>query len=86
MRLENLISQLKTPAIDIFEDLDDTDYSTLDTFGVLYGRLLLTKSNVESTSRADELTAVDILNDYLGVQGKFHGLLYESLTRLITAV
>ncbi|KAF7952274.1 uncharacterized protein EAE97_001771 [Botrytis byssoidea] len=65
VRLENLIAQLETSAFDIFEDLDDTDYSTLDIFGVLYGRLLLTDSNIDLKNRKDKPAAVDILNDYL---------------------
>ncbi|KAF5872975.1 uncharacterized protein Bfra_008252 [Botrytis fragariae] len=80
VRLEDLISQLETPGFDIFEDLDDTDYSTLDTFGVLYGRLLLTDSEVDATDPEDEPTAVDILNDYLD----FAGLMYNAVASIAT--
>ncbi|TGO17551.1 hypothetical protein BTUL_0016g00140 [Botrytis tulipae] len=80
VRLESLIAQLETPAFDISEDLDDTDYSTLDTFGVLYGRLLLTDSNVDLKNRKDRPTAVDILNDYLD----FTGLMYNAVASIAT--
>ncbi|KAF7933605.1 uncharacterized protein EAE98_003314 [Botrytis deweyae] len=80
VRLEDLIFQLESPRFDISEDLDDTDYSTLDTFGVLYVRLLLTDRKVGSTKREEEPTAVDILNDYLD----FASLMYNAVVNIAT--
>ncbi|KAF7954425.1 hypothetical protein EAE96_005547 [Botrytis aclada] len=80
VRLEDLIFQLETLGFDVLEDLDDTDYSTLDTFGVLYGRLNLTDSEVESPNLEDKPTAVDILNDYLDSTG----VMYSAVASIAT--
>lgn len=58
-RLDELISALKTPGFDATEDLSLEDWSTLDTFGVLYGNLLNTRGHAKEHS-------VNILIQYLG--------------------
>lgn len=49
-RIADLRSALDTPSFDRQEDLDDSDWSTMDTFEILYGPLFDEENEVSESA------------------------------------